>query len=381
MESVRDSATEAVDVEAQLSLRILGAEVDLAGGGIDPLCGDDEVVDELLHLLHDLLLLGQAALSIDNVDGAVGDGVDGLTQDPQALAHLLDTAEIAVVAVADRSHRDVEVVLLVVQIGVGLADIVIDAGAAEHWPGEAVGDGILLGDDPDILRPVHEDRIAGQEIGDLVEGDREALEEGVELGREALGKVTDLPADARVARGEAGSGQEFAEIIDLLALREGVEEDGDRPDVHGAGAEAEKVRRDPGKLTADHADRLAARGKFPSHQLLDGASVGDVVGERSQIVEPVRVGHELVVLHVLRDLLVPAVKVADLGLRLDDLLAVQIQDDAEDPVGGGMGWAEIQRHRFPEQFACGEMALLAESLLGAAHCILGLENGGGAHGR
>ena len=127
LETVGNAATLAVDVEAELTLGVLRAEVDLAGGGVDALGGDDEVVDELLHLLEDLLLRGEGALAVDHVDGAAGDSVDGLTQDAQALTHLLDTDEVAVVAVADGADRNLEVVLLVVEVGMGLADIVVDA--------------------------------------------------------------------------------------------------------------------------------------------------------------------------------------------------------------------------------------------------------------
>ena len=127
LEAVRNPSALAVDVEAELSLGILRAEVDLATRGIDPLGGDDEVVDELFHALEDLLLRGKGALSIDHVDRAARDGIDGLSQDPEALAHLLDTYQIAVVAVADRTDRDLKIVFLVVEVGIRLADIVVDS--------------------------------------------------------------------------------------------------------------------------------------------------------------------------------------------------------------------------------------------------------------
>ena len=340
------------------------------------------MVDELLHLLKNLFLLGEAALAVDDVHRTIGDGIDGLAEDLEALAHLLDADKVAVVAVANRPDRDVEIILLVIKVGMGLADIVFNAGSAEHRSGQAVGDGILLGDDADVLGAVDEDRVAGEQVGDLVEGDREAVQEGTEHCGELLGQVADLSADAGVARGESGPGQELAEVVDLLALSEGVEEDGDRPDVHGAGPETEEVGRDAGHLAADDADRLASGREFPTHQFFDSQGVGDVVGEGGEVVESVRVGDELVVLHVLGDLLVAAMQVADHRLGLHDQLAVEVEDDLEDPVRGGVGGTEIQRHGLPEQFARWKMgSMLLDGLLGAARRVGGLENGARAHGR
>ena len=73
------------------------------------------------------------------------------------------------------------------------------------------------------------------------------------------------------------------------------------------------MRGDAGEFAADHADRLAARRQFPAHQLLDRERVGDVIRQRREIIQPVRVRHELVVLHVLRDLFIAAMEVTDIA--------------------------------------------------------------------
>lgn len=127
-----------------------------------------------------------------------------------------------------------------------LPDIVVDTRSAEHRTGQAVGDGILLGDDADVFRAVDEDRVPGEQVVDLVKRDREGVEELTQHGGELLGKITDLAAHSGVAGGEAGAGEEFAEVVDLLALSEGVEEDRDRPDVHGTCSEAKEMSRDAG---------------------------------------------------------------------------------------------------------------------------------------
>ena len=139
---------------------------------------------------------------------------------------------------------------------------------------------------------------------------------------------------------------------------------------------------DTGKLAADDADRLAAGRELPAHQLLDGEGVGDVVGEGCEVIESVCVGDELVVLHVLGNLLVAAVQVANLRLCLHDQLSVEIEHDAEHSVGRGVGGAEVQGHRLPQKLAGGEVCpLFLDGLLGTARGVRGLENGARAHGR
>ena len=134
-------------------------------------------------------------------------------------------------------------------------------------------------------------------------------------GLEARRHVAELAADAGVGGGETGAGELLAEVVDLFPLGEGVEENGHRADVHGADADAEHVGGNAGEFAAEHAQGLAARRQRPAHQFFDGAGVGDVVGERSEVVQPVRVGHELVVVHVFRDLLVAAVEETDVRDR------------------------------------------------------------------
>ena len=67
--------------------------------------------------------------------GPLGQIVDHLTQDPHALPHLFDAHQVAVVAIAGAADRDIEVVLLVIEIGMFAAEIVFHAAAAQIRPG------------------------------------------------------------------------------------------------------------------------------------------------------------------------------------------------------------------------------------------------------
>ena len=125
---------------------------------------------------------------------------------------------------------------------------------------------------------------------------------------------------------------------------------------------------DPRKLAANHADGLPARRQFPAHELFDRHGVGDVVRQRRQVIQPVRVRHELVVGHVLRDLLVPAMQVADIRRRLGDDLAIEFEHHAQDAVGRRMRRAHVENELFAEDI-CGPVLKLREPRLGSGEGI------------
>ncbi len=193
----------------------------------------------------------------------------------------------------------------------------------------------------------------GQQLVELVDLALELLDEALALVGPAGRQVADLAADAGVAGGEARAGQRLDQVVDFFALGEDVEEDGHRAGVHGQRAHAEQVRRDAGQLAADDADDLAARRDGPAHELFDRERVGDVVGQRREVIEPVRVGDELVVGHVLGDLFVAAMEVADVGDGLGDDLAVELQQDAQHAVGARVRRTHVERERFAQGTALG----------------------------
>ena len=174
-----------------------------------------------------------------------------------------------------------------------------------------------------------------------------------------------LAADTGVAGRETGPGHQLHQIVNFFPLREGVEEERHRPEVHPQAADHEKVRGDAGQLAADHPDGFAAGGEFPSHEFLDRQGVGDVIGNRGEIVQPVGVGDELVVLHVLGDLFIPPVEVADLGSRLGHHLAGEFHDQAQDAMRGGMRGAHVE-----DQLLAHQLAGFLQSLSAAPQRIL-----------
>ncbi len=99
---------------------------------------------------------------------------------------------------------------------------------------------------------------------------------------------------------------------------------------------------DSGEFGADGADGLAARGQLEAEQPLHGRVPGDVVGNGRDVVHAVGDDHVLVVIQVLAELLEPAVQIADVRRAGDDAFAVELEDEVERGVGGGVLWAEVE---------------------------------------
>ena len=111
------------------------------------------------------------------------------------------------------------------------------------------------------------------------------------------------------------------------------------------------MRGDARGFAADDANRLAARRQFPAHQLFHGERVSDVVCEWRQVIEPVGVRHELVVLHVLGDFFIATVQVTDVRSCLGDRFAIEFEHEhcaheAQDAMRGRMGRPHVQDHFF-----------------------------------
>ena len=104
--------------------------------------------------------------------------------------------------------------------------------------------------------------------------------------------------------------------------------------------------RDPGNLREDDSDIVAALRHLDPQELLHGHAVAHIVDERRDVVEPVGVGDDAVVVDHFRHLLEAAVEVTDLHIRLLDQLPVQLGHDLDDPVHGRVRGADVEHH-FP----------------------------------
>ena len=234
---------------------------------------------------------------------AGGDVLDRLTEDLQALAHLLHADEVAGIAIAGGSAADLEVVIGVGKVGLVLPQVTGDAAGAGHGACGAAVDRLLLREHADALRAVDEDPVAGQQPFHVVERLGEGAEEGADLLDHQRREIMGDPADPGVAVGEPGSAERLENVVDHLALVEAVEEEGERSRVEPHRAVAEEVVTDPGQFGDDRADHLATWRQIDPQERLHGVVPGDVVGHRRDVVHPVGDRHVLVEREVLADLL------------------------------------------------------------------------------
>src|SRR5439155_3432511 len=102
-------------------------------------------------------------------DRAVRQLRQALADDFRALPHLLHADPIPVVRVAVLSDGDFPFHLVIGAVGLGLADVVGDAGPAQDRAGTAEIDGVFGGNHGDVLGPRQPDAVVQQELVVLVE--------------------------------------------------------------------------------------------------------------------------------------------------------------------------------------------------------------------
>src|SRR5262249_7951638 len=122
------------DIAAVLSAPRFHGHVDVAGRRRVALCEELEVVDERLHRRVQLFAGRRQDLAIVHVHGPARQAVKRLAQDLDRLPHLLDSHQVARVAVARILDRDLPVVCLEAAVGPVFAQVPRDARAPDHGP-------------------------------------------------------------------------------------------------------------------------------------------------------------------------------------------------------------------------------------------------------
>jgi hypothetical protein len=92
----------------------------------------------------------------------VAQPVKALLDDTRGLTHFLDPHQIAVVTVAIRADRDIEIHAIVDLVWLHLAQIPEHAGTAQHRPGESELLGTVGVDDADVNRALLPDSVVCQ---------------------------------------------------------------------------------------------------------------------------------------------------------------------------------------------------------------------------
>ena len=163
-----------------------------------------------------------------------------------------------------------------------------------------------------------------------------------------------LPSVGQVGRHAAGAdevvvhalaGRLLEEGQDHLALAEPVDHHGRGAEVHTVGGHPDQVRRHTVELGHEHADPYGARRELDAEQRLGGHGEHQLVGDGRQVVHPGRIGGSRDVGELLARLLHAGVQVADDRLGAQHRLAVELEHQAQHPVGGGVLGTHVDDHR------------------------------------
>ena len=291
-------------------------------------------MDQLLHAGEHLLFVRQNNLAIVHADRAAGQLGQALVEQAHALSHLLHPHEVAVITVSHLAVRHIKVELIINEVRMRLAQVVLDVAAAQVRACQAKIYRFLPTDHADVLCSIDKNLVASQQLVRLANGRADFLGELGQFVRPTRRQITRQPANARVCRREPRPGQSLNQVVYFFALGERVQEHRQRSNVHRKRPEAKQMRRDAGQLAANHPDVLAAFRQLVvnAKQLLHRQRVGNVVGQRRKVIEPISVRSELVIRHVLGDLLVAAMQVTNFRISLRDNLAVEFEHQPQHTV-------------------------------------------------
>jgi len=242
------------------------------------------------------------------------------------------------------SHRYLEIIGLVVVVGLVFSYVVGDAAAPEVGPGQPVVEGFVAGNHTDTLGPSQQQPVFVEEDLTLVQGSRESVAEVSNPFGPALRHIRHHPADPGRGSRDPGAGVGLVKRIDPLSFLEGIEERSERPHIHGEGAEPEEMAEDPVQLHHDDPGELAALRHLNPHHGFHAHDMGAVVDEGRQIIHPVRQRDDLVPRPVLGKLFERGMEVSDVGRAFDHRLPVQLADEPEYPMSGGVLGSDVDQH-------------------------------------
>ncbi len=267
-----------------------------------------------------------------------GQPVGGLLDDLQRLAHLGQADPEPAVGVAGVPGLDVEVVVLVAAVGLGLAQVPGVAGAPQDRSREPEREAAGEVEVADALEAGLEDRVGVAEGGVLGQALLHQGDEVTDLVERTRGEVLGDAARADVGVVHPQPGDQLEEVEHELPLPEADRHHRERADLHPAGGDADQVGGDAVQLhEQDPQDlRLLRDLVLDVEEPLDPEGVGGLVVERAEVVHPGAERGALdpgAVLHVLLD---AGVEVADPAAGLLHRLALELEDQAEDAVGAGV---------------------------------------------
>lgn len=123
---------------------------------------------------------------------------------------------------------------------------------------------------------------------------------------------------------------------ELLTLLETPQERCQSTNIHGVREDGHQVVKDTSDLSKECSDELGSLGNLDVEQLLDGEGEALLVGHHRDVVESVKVRQGLEICLVLDQLLGTSMQQTDVGVGADNLLAVELENQTQHAVSGGM---------------------------------------------
>src|SRR5664279_2298576 len=149
------------------------------------------------------------------------------------------------------------------------------------------------------------------------------------------------PAHLEVAGVHARARDHLVQVEDRLALAEAVPEHRDRTQLERRRAEEDEVRMNAVQLAEQHAHPRRLLGDLEREQLLDCEHEDELRVLVADVVDALRIRDALPPRLLLHRLLEAGVQVADDCVQADDLLAVEVEDQAEHAVRRRMVRPEV----------------------------------------
>ncbi len=197
---------------------------------------------------------------------------------------------------------------------------------------------------PEAAHPPDEDLVLVQELQLRLELARGVAQPAPEAAHELVVEVAVHPADAEVVEEHPLAGDAGQHLDDLVALDEAPQDRRQAAEVEGHPADEHDVAHDPVQLAGEDPDVLGPPRHLDVEELLERHDRRPLHEQGAHVLERVRIADRLVVVGVLAELLHPAMEVAEDRIEVDDLLAVDLEDDPEDAVGRWVLGPDVDEH-------------------------------------
>ena len=271
--------------------------------------------------------------------------IEALLKNAQALAQLFYFQHHAGVAVRDATPgRDFEVEVFIARVRTPFTHVEVDTGGAQACAGGAPLQRLFGGIGCHADGTAFQNGVAqgGLLIG--VQTLRHPLEELTQQAIPATRQIVRDAADAEPRRVHTEPGNRFHQIVNFLPIGKGEEDRRHRADVLNKGRDIQQVAVDAEQLGEHHADHVHAIRYGDPSQFFHRQHVRHLVDAAAEIFNTVGIRDVAVPGLTLAHLLGAAVVITDIRYAVDDLFAVQLQNNAERTMRRWVVRTEVEEH-------------------------------------